>query len=80
MNAKHTTALIACILILLLLDGCLTFLYVNSGDKAEMLHDRVLIAETKADQLQENYNKLLERVGGSDSFTPYIPMHPTGAK
>ncbi len=73
METKHALILVlAC----LLLAACTTALVCDKllvGDKVEVLHDQLLIAESKLETRNEDYNRLLEKIGGAD-FTPYVPL------
>lgn len=50
---------------------------VTTTDKVEVMHDQLIIAESKMEAYKASYEGLLERVGGAN--IPVPPKKPTGS-
>ncbi len=81
METKHALILVLACLLLAASTTALVCDKLLVGDKVETLHDQLLISESKLEARNEDYNRLLEKVGGAD-FSPYVAPLPgkPGAK
>jgi hypothetical protein len=78
MNAKIQIALVITLLFMALANSLLIAAFLLNSDKVEVLHDQLLVSESKLETRNDDYNRLLEKVGGADipKVVPFVTPRP----